>query len=113
MPDIQSVGSMRHYITIEQSARVADGMGGGTLSWTTFLNAWSRVEPMSMGQSAHGEGQEARVTHKVVARSSDVTGVTIAMRVNYGGRLFQIHGLKNIGERGRYTELNCEEGAAS
>jgi SPP1 family predicted phage head-tail adaptor len=105
------IGKLRHSITIESAARTPDGAGGATLAWSTFVSTFASIEPASARERWMGHQVEADVTHKITMRYQ--SGITSAMRVVFGARVFQIHGITNEDERSQWLHLACEEGPRS
>lgn len=103
-----AAGSMRDRAVIEQFVSSSDGQGGQTAgTWKPFLNAWVKLEPM-VGQArlmAMDQGTENPT--KVYMRFRN--GVTPAMRLNVGGRIFSILQPINIDNADITLELMCSE----
>jgi len=105
-----TTGMLRHKITIEQFATVADGGGGSTITWTATAantNIWSKVRPASGNERFHAMRTEADTTHVIITRWK--TGITPAMRVNFNGRLMQIKSVINVEERDKWMEIRAVE----
>lgn len=110
------IGRLQHQITIEQASLADDGCGGFTETWSNYAaNIWAMVKPVSASQQFWAQHLEHRVTHVVEIRheTSLTDAITSDMRVNFGGRLLQIHGIRDLDENREYIALDCEEGAAS
>ncbi len=109
-----TVGELRHRLVI-QSARAADDGGGGQSDpWSdpvTVATVWGKVEPLTGGERPRAMQIEDRLSHRVVIRHRP--GITPAMRIVFGTRLFNVRAVVNREERGRFLELLCEEGAAA
>ena len=106
------IGNLRHQITIESYASAGDGYGGATVTWSTFLGpVWSEIKPVSARERFAAGKREHNVTHKIRMRYA--AGVTSEMRVVFGTRVFQIHGVINPEERNESLELAAEEGVGS
>ncbi len=107
------IGRLRHRVSVQQKAQVADGIGGFTESWTALsgMPVFALIEPRKASQVWFGQKQEHRVTHFVMIRYR--AGITQEMRVSFGSRIFQIHGFTNFEERGQWLALHCEEGMPS
>jgi SPP1 family predicted phage head-tail adaptor len=107
------IGKMRHRITLQKEVRVADGGGGFTITWTnvaTDPSIWASIVPVSTAENLRSMQLQVSITHRITIRyRSDITG---ALRVLYGGRVFNVRGIKVIEERDRWIELSCEEGVA-
>jgi len=107
------IGTLRHRITFEQETRADDGGGGSASTWANIFGiptVWARVEPLSGREVLFGQQMQASVTHRITLRHKPE--VTEAMRINFGGRLFNIRSIRHIEERDRWTELLAEEGVA-
>lgn len=104
-------GHLRELITIEQPTRTTDNQGGATIAWSTFSQVWARIEPLSASQVLFSQSLQHRITHRVTIR--ELSGVTTAMRITYGSRTFQIHGIRDLEEKNRFVEIAAEEGAGA
>lgn len=104
-------GDLRHRLVIEKPVLVTNDTGGQDETWETFTQVWGSLNPLSAFQKEHASTLEHRVTHKSKIRF--LTGITSDMRINFRGRIFQIHGIKDIEERNIFLEILSEEGAAS
>ncbi len=91
------IGKLRHSITIEALTRAADDMGGETRTWTTFVTTWSEISPAGSAERYFGQQVQQIISHKITMRYQ--AGITSKMRVLFGTRYFQIHGVKNLDER--------------
>ena len=102
------IGELRHRVTIQEEVATPDGGGGYALGWADVATLWAKVEPLSARERLFAEKLDGVVTHRVVVRFRD--DITAAMRVLYEGRLFNIRGVLETGERERFTEILAEEG---
>ncbi len=103
---------LKQRITIEQPTENADGAGGTTKSWSTLATVWAEVLPLRSGrvEALVNRQLTAEITHRIVMRYRD--DVTAAMRVSYGGRLFNIRRVTHVGEAKVTLELLAQEGVA-
>ena len=100
-------GQLRHRVTIQQAARVADGAGGATVTWSTFATRWAAVEPLNSDERLRADALETPITHRVRLRWLD--GVRPDFRVSHDGRVLEIVGHTNTDERDRELVLMCKE----
>jgi SPP1 family predicted phage head-tail adaptor len=107
------IGELRKRITIEAEAQTADGAGGYALGWTTVATVWGEIKPLTGRKVYFAQHLEGRVTHQVNLRWDPDATITTDMRVNYNGRLFNIHAVINADERNHWAELLVEEGTAT
>ncbi len=108
------LGALRHRLALEAERPAGDGGGGQGDPWAdpvAVATVWGRVEPLRGGERLRALQLEERVTHRVTIRHRP--GVTPAMRVRFGARLFNIRAVINRDERDRFLELLCEEGVAT
>lgn len=105
-----SACDLRHRLTLQQEVRTADGAGGYTPSWSDVATVWAQVEPLKGAERLHAMQLQDTVSHRVTIRYR--AGVTAALRLLFGTRVFNIRAVINPGERNRWLELMCEEGVA-
>lgn len=105
-----SACDLRHRVTIQREARTADGAGGYTLDWSDVATVWARIEPRKGAERLRAMQVQDTVNHRVTIRYR--AGVTAAMRLVFGTRVFDIRAVINPDERDRWLELMCEEGVA-
>lgn len=102
-----SASDLIHEIVIEEPVQTQDATGGVTTAWTTFVEAyasikWLRGREFFAAQQFSAE-RWCRVT------TWYVEGVNERMRVNFGGRIFNIRFVNNVNERDEALELMCTE----
>ena len=101
------LGSLRHTITIEKNTPTRDDAGGEVNAWTTHAKARARVEPMTGREYVGSEQLTDSTTHKFTLRY--VAGVTPAMRISWGSRLFDIQSVINRDERNQVLFIMAVE----
>lgn len=101
------IGDLRHRIKLQTAARVSDGAGGYTVTWTDTATIWASVEPVS-GREPYAANQlQGQVSHKVLIRYR--TGVSHGMRVLFGTRTFDVQAVLNDKEGDESLTLYCQE----
>lgn len=100
-------GTLRHRITIEEATVVENEFGEPEQSWAAFAERWARVSPLEGQERWNAQQVHAEVTHEIELRHLD--GVKAEMRVNFGGRLFDIEAPMNPDERDEKLILLCTE----
>lgn len=103
-------GRLRHRVTIESRSSSLDAAGQQLRSWSTFGTVYAGIRPLSGREGVLAEAVQSAVTHEVTIRY--LSGVNATMRVNFGGRYFAIHAVRNTDERNREMVLDCVEGLA-
>lgn len=101
-------GELRHRVTIQAEDRQDDGQGGYTPMWRDVETVLASIQPISGNEALVARQLQDTVTHKVVMRYRP--GITAAMRLKFGTRLFNIREVRNYDERNRRLELRCVEG---
>lgn len=103
------IGKLRHRITIQTKTRTKTDTGGYEETWSDLASCWAEVVPGSGREMLSADQKSHRVTHRITIRArSDVRPF---MRVSFDNRLMDILGVVELEERGRWTQLSCEENA--
>ena len=105
---------VQHTVSVEQQSTTRDSHGQPTTSWSAYKsNIKVAIEPLRGREFFAAEQYNSDVTTRIRARKSDVTGVTAAMRVNFGGRYFNIHAVvdQDLADNSGEVQLMCGEGA--
>ncbi len=101
-----NIGKMRHRITFQRQAGDKDALGGYTDEWEEVMTVWAQVSPIS-GREYLSQVRETTVSHKVYCRYH--AGITPAMRIMYGQRVFRIISVIDWDERHEGLTIMCEE----
>ncbi len=108
------LGALRHRLVIQAERSTGDGGGGQSDPWAdpvTVATVWGKVEPLTGSERLRAMQIEDRLSHRIVIRHRP--GITPAMRIVFGSRVFNIRAAINHEERDRFLELLCEEGVAT
>lgn len=104
-------GKMRHRITFQSFSGAVDTFGdplhGSEDQWNDVATVWAAIDPVSGREFYAAEQSQSEVTHKVRCRYRP--GLTTAMRIKLGARLFEIVSIINWEERGESLLLMCKE----
>jgi SPP1 family predicted phage head-tail adaptor len=83
-----------HTVDVEQQATTRDSHGQPSTTWTTVKSAIRvAIEPLRANEFFAAQQYNSEVTTRIRAFQGDASGVTAAMRVNFGGRYFNIEGI--------------------
>lgn len=112
------LAAMRHSITIEAPSTASDGQGGfSRTGWSTYYSAKAKIAPLSARVRVFAMQRTLEVTHEITIRFRADKAPTEEMRVNFTvgtkTRIFQIKGVINVDEYGRYMTLLCKEGVGA
>lgn len=102
-----SLRGIRHRITIQREETTADGAGGFSVAWVDFVKSDAAIKTSGSREVFFARQLQPASTHAVRLRYRP--GITTAMRISYRGRVFQIRGVIDIGERHEELMLACEE----
>ncbi len=95
-------GRLDRMITIERSTSTKSPLGGQSKTWPEYMKAWASVAPVSDGERFRADAASATITDRFVINwNAKAELITAKDRINYGGRHYDIHGLKEIGRRHR------------
>jgi len=108
---VVSPSDLKYKIIIEQPTETTDSQGGFTTTWATLHTIWAAINPVKNWENAISLQNETRTTHKITIRY--VSGLTNKMRVNFGGRYFNINSILNPEEANIRLDIMATEGLAT
>jgi SPP1 family predicted phage head-tail adaptor len=97
-------GKLDRKILVERSTETVDDFGTVTHQWMTLYPLRAELIEQSAQEFMRNYGASSETT--VIFRTRFVLGVTVADRVTYDGREYDIKEVKEIGRR-RGLELRC------
>lgn len=97
-------GKLDRSILVERSTETVDAYGTVTHEWTTLYPLRAELIDQSAQEFMRNYGASSETT--VIFRTRFVDGVTLADRVTFEGREYDIKQAKEIGRR-RGLELRC------
>jgi len=107
-------GDLKKVISIQRQSTTSDGMGGVTEAWTDIISGTSTatpifaaIWPVSAKEQIQARHEQAVISHRVRIRYR--AGVTTAMRIKYGTKLFNITSVVNVGSENRMLDILCQE----
>ena len=101
----QRIGNMRERITLQRLERTPDGGGGFEETFVDVTTVWARVEPVKADEQFIAGGIQSITDVLVHIRHRD--DVVPTWRLEWQGRQFNITGIRNLDERGRFLVLDC------
>lgn len=90
------IGALNQRGILLQRVSQADGGGGYTECWQHVGALWLKLTLQSTGQDTGADGVQTKITYKVTIRRRE--DVTAGMRLQLGGRLFDILAQEDCGE---------------
>jgi SPP1 family predicted phage head-tail adaptor len=106
-------GELNNRVILQQRATTQDSFGAQINTWSDVTTLWVSIEPLTGRELFAAQAVNTEITHVVKTRYQALFAdpkAVAAMRLNYGGRLFNIHAPMNIGEGNREVQLLCSEG---
>ena len=104
-------GKMRHRVTFQSFSGVVDSFGdplqGDDSQWADVTTLWAAIDPVSGKEFYAAQQSQSEVSHKVRCRFR--SGLTTAMRIKYGSRLFKILSVIDWEERHESLLIMCKE----
>lgn len=103
-------GTLRHIITIQEKTRTPDGMGGHDETWADVAGCETvpaAIWPISSTETLDQMKLEDQITHRIRIRYR--SGLTTAMRVVFGSRIFELVSMINREERNISLDLLATE----
>ncbi len=92
-------GERNRRITIQRATSVTDPASGEPiLTWSTLATVWAEMMPISDGERVKAAEVSAEITTRFrILHSSAVASVNPMDRLQFGGKVFDIWGVKPIG----------------
>lgn len=103
------IGDLNKYITLQQSTRVSDGMGGFTLSWSDVASVFAALWPISASETVQANQTVMTISHRIRIRYRST--IKPSNRIKYGNRYFAIVSIINPEERNEWLDLMVKESA--
>ena len=100
-------GELNKQVIVEQRSTTRGAMGEEVDSWTTYKRIWCKVLPVRGTESDIARRETGRLETRFWCRY--FAGLTMKMRLNIGGRYFDIVSILNIEERNLYYEITAIE----
>lgn len=101
------IGDLRHLVRIESGSRLADGGGGSTTTWNLVAEVWAAIWPRSADEPFALDRAAGVASHDIWIRKRD--GVKPEMRFVFGTRIFDILGVIDVEDRGRFFRCPARE----
>lgn len=101
-----AIGALDTRLALEAPSEVSDGGGGSTGGWTMVAQLWANVAPLSGSDAAQSDAIRSQASHRIIIRRRE--GITTAMRLRDGTRIYAIGAILDHGRRDR-LELLCRQ----
>lgn len=106
------IGKKNKRVTLQSRVTTQDDLGTESTTWSDVFSCWAWVRPVSGLELL--AAQQPQALHDTRIRIRYPTGVAVdaKMRVNFGGRLYDIVGVIDLDEAHEELELLCLQGAS-
>ena len=103
-------GQLRNQITIQSNTDSRDAYGGVTSSWSTHVQAWASINPIS-GTERQGDSKiTGDLTYEFIFRHDpSVARILTGMRISWDSRIFDIEQVMEWQERAWWIRLIATE----
>lgn len=102
-----TIGDLRHSVEIERAVAAGDGAGGASLTWILVARVWAAIWSRAAEESFRFDREAGTASHDVWIRYRN--DITPDMRVRYGTRVFNILGVIDVEDRGKFLRCPTEE----
>ena len=105
-------GTLHNRVTIQQlvtGAPQQTAIGETDAAWTTYATCYAQIQPLLGREFMAAQQVQSKVDTKIRVRymAAVTDGITAAMRVNDGGKIYNIEAAINVENRNREWLLMC------
>jgi SPP1 family predicted phage head-tail adaptor len=102
-------GDLKKRITFQYQTKVADGMGGFTVSYVDACTVYAAIWPVSASEVVQANSAAMVVSHRIRMRYRSV--LKASWRVKFGERYFNIVSIINPNTENKMLDLMVKEAA--
>ena len=103
------IGDLNKRVILQYQTKVADGMGGFTVSWVDAATVWAAIWPVSATETIQAAMTTMTITHRIRIRYR--ARLRASWRVSWAGRYFNIVSPIDPNMAHRWLDLMCKEAA--
>lgn len=103
------IGDLKHRVTLQYPAKVPDGMGGSTVTWTDAATVWAAIWPVSASETIQVNQASMTITHRIRIRYRSV--LKASWRISWANRYFNIVSIIDPNMAHRWLDILCKEAA--
>lgn len=105
------IGEFRHRISIKKPAAVVNENGFEAITYETYKTLWAKATNLHGKEYFEAASIQKEKTVKFVFRAVD--GIDENMKIEFGGKLYDITFIDNIRYENKYMEVHASEAADS
>ena len=98
-------GQLRTRLVLQQPVETPDDQGGVTRVWSSYGNAWAKVEPLSARPGVEADSSGVTQHYRITLRAN--FSLTLQHRLVEGARVYQIVAIRDSGDR-RFIEIDAQ-----
>lgn len=103
-------GNLRHRISFLEKSLTKDDMGGFTETNPVLTTVWASINAKRAGESFDNAQTEHTVEYEIIVRDgSHLDTLGPEMLITYGGRTFEIRGIRGNMEIGEFLIIDAVE----
>ena len=102
-------GYLDRKIVIQQPNDTADGEGGTTRTWVTYVTTFASIQPFKGIEVFSADQVYSEQWVRMLIRYRPSQPVTNAMRILYGSKIYEIRQAYDKGAQRRMVEMLCQE----
>jgi SPP1 family predicted phage head-tail adaptor len=107
---MSAIGEFRERVSVQEEQRVTDTGGGVALGWQEVAEVWAAIDPLRGKENVQQEAVTGVGSYRISFRAGVV--VTVAMRLVWRLRIFNIRAVRVLDARERLVEILAEESVA-
>ena len=103
-----NAGELSSRIQLQSSSSTVNEYGeAADIVWTTYATRWAKVETNGSAELVEAQQVKSQSTHTFTIRY--LSTVVSADRIYFDNRYFNIDGVTNVNEDGRWTVITTKE----
>ncbi len=97
-----------HRIIVQRGTVIPNNLNEGQITWEQVYQCWADFRDVSTREKLRAQEVQADLDSRFTIRwTTDAATITATDRIIFGGRTFQIIGVKEK-ERNRWLEIDCK-----
>lgn len=101
------IGDLRHRVTFKTPVATLDDGGGQSFDWQDGPGVWARIVSLGGGEVLRASEVVPRGTYRLTIRYRE--GLTPAMRIAFGAKLFEIDAIYDPEGKGAVLFVDCHD----
>jgi len=103
------IGDLKKRVVLQYQSKVADGMGGFTVTWVDDATVWAAIWPVSASEAIQAAQATMTITHRIRIRYR--AGLLASWRICWSERYFNIVSIIDPNMAHRWLDVLVKEAA--